>query len=570
MNKLNEDIINIICEYVCEDYQLIDLIDCEYICDYTRLQKNPNPYALIVFLNLVKKYDYFMIFEFKITNPITINAILNYKNTQDIELIDTYHKIFISYIDWDALSSNSNDLAIELLRNNPHKINYLNLSSNTNEQAALLIYDFFMKNSHINIFEKNDKSISNIYNYLFVKQPKELSGNNNDKQTVTKVLLQEHKLRFIYHNIFSLSNDRQFIKYMFRYVNDNKHYQPELIFVHMFNNVNDNIILLLEPLYNFFKCEVFRKAAINMLCSNTNINALNLMLSLINNNMNDNKINWDKLSSNINAIQICENNLNKVNWYKLCQNVNGLDIIKKILSKNPNDKRLKWNLMLKNDNENIYDILSYKLDIDNEFRELNWVDVAISTNKGVLKLLRDVYNKNPNDIKINWNFLCKNKSFEALDMIREKLLNNNNFNNSDYFRNIMSLLIYDLCENENDIAIDIISILMKKNLSVFFDNYNKMMPIIKLIKNSNDRAIDLIDEYWKKIFDRIDTFLLFNLTKNRNKRVINLIEKHMNVDNSKKFYVSLYLLEFNYNVLEYDLEKMKQNRTELNKLLLEV
>ena len=30
--------------------------------------------------------------------------------------------------------------------------------------------------------------------------------------------------------------------------------------------------------------------------------------------------------------------------------------------------------------------------------------VAISTNKGVLKLLRDVYNKNPNDIKIKWNF----------------------------------------------------------------------------------------------------------------------------------------------------------------------
>jgi hypothetical protein len=188
-----------------------------------------------------------------------------------------------------------------------------------------------------------------------------------------------------------MTNDEQFIKYMFKYVNDNNHYQPELIFVHMFNNVNDNIILLLKDLYNFFKCQVFRKAAINMLCSNTNINALKLMLSLINNNINDNKINWDKLSSNINAIQICENNLNKVNWYKLCQNANGLDIIKKILYKNPNDKRLKWNLMLKNDNENIYDILSYKLNIDNEFRELNWVDAAISTNKVVLKLLRVKY-----------------------------------------------------------------------------------------------------------------------------------------------------------------------------------
>jgi hypothetical protein len=554
MNKFNQDIINIICQYVCEDYKLIDLIDCEYICDYTKLQKNPNPYALIVFLDLIKQYDYFNVFGFRITNPITINAILNYKNKQNIELIDKYHKIYISYIDWNALSSNSDDLALELLINNPNKINYLNLSSNKNIKASILIKDAFMKN----LFLLNDNILS-----------------NNDSKvnidiSISQVILPENKFRFIYHNIFSMSNDDQFIKYMFKYVNDNKHYQPELIFVHMFNNVNDNIILLLKDLYNFFKCEVFRKAAINMLCSNTNVNALNLMLSLINNNMNDNKINWDRLSSNINAIKICENNLNKVNWYKLCQNANGLDIIKKILYKNPDDKRLKWNLILKNDNENIYDILSYKLDIDNEFRELNWVDVAISTNKGVLKLLRDVYNNNPNDIKIKWNFLCKNKSFEALDMIREKLLNNNNFNNSDYFRNIMSLLIYDLCENENDIAIDIISILMKKNLSVFFDNYNKMMPIIKLIKNSNDRAIDLIDEYWKKIFDRIDTFLLFNLTKNRNKRVINLIEKHMNVDNSKKFYVSLYLLEFNYNVLEYDLEKMKQNRTELNKLLLEV
>jgi hypothetical protein len=227
--------------------------------------------------------------------------------------------------------------------------------------------------------------------------------------------------------------------------------------------------------------------------------------------------------------------------------------------------------MLKNDNENIYDILSYKLNFDNEFRELNWVDAAISTNKGVLKVLRDVYNNNPNDSKIKWNFLCKNRSFEALDIIRDKLLiNNNNFNNSNYFRNIIILLIYDLCDNENDIAIDIISMLMKTNLSIFFDNYNEMMPIIKLIKNPNDKAIDLIDKYWERIYHRLDTFLFFNLTKNKNKKVIDLIRKNMNVDNNKKFYISLYLLEFNPNILEYNLEKMKENRIELNKLLLKV
>ena len=63
------------------------------------------------------------------------------------------------------------------------------------------------------------------------------------------------------------------------------------------------------------------------------------------------------------------------------------------------------------------------------------------------------------------------------------------------------------------------------------------MPIIKLIKNSNDKVINLIDEYWKRIYDRIGTFLLFNLTKNTNKQVIDLIIKHDDVYNNKKFYI---------------------------------
>ena len=539
MNKFSQDIINIICQYVCEDYKLIDLIECEYICDYTKLQKNPNPYALIVFLDLIKKYDYFNVSSFRITNPITINAILNYKNTQNIELVSKYHKIFISYIDWHALSSNSDDLALELLINNPHKINYLNLSSNKNIKASLLIKDAFMKN-------------------LFW-----LNNSINESLSVSQVILQEHIFRFIYHNIFSMSNDEQFIKYMFKYVNDNKHYQPEFIFVHMFNNVNDNIILLLKDLYNLFKCEVFRKAAINMLCSNTNINALKLMVSLINNNMNDNKLNWDRLSSNINAIEICENNLNRVNWGKFCQNPNGLHIIKKIAYRNPNDKRIKWNLMLDNVNENIYEILSYKLQFDNEFKELNWFSVASSTNKGALKLLRDVYDRNPKDLKIKWEFLCKNKSLQALDILISLV-------NNDISNDINILIIYNLCDNESDIAIDILSILMKTNFGNFFDNYNETMPIIKLIKNSNDKVINLIDEYWKRIYDRIGMFLLFNLTKNTNKRVIDLIIKNDDVYNNKKFYISLYLIEFNPNILEYNLDKMKENRTEMNEFLLKL
>jgi len=549
MNKLNQDIINIICEYVCQDYKLIDLIECEYICDYTKLQKNPNPYALIVFLDLIKQHDYFNVFGFKITNPITINAILNYKNKQNIELVSKYHKIFISYIDWHALSSNSDDLALELLINNQHKINYLNLSSNKNIKASILIKDAFMKN----LFWLN--------NSINESSSGSTSVSTSGSTSVSQVILQENTFRFIYHNIFSMSNDEQFIKYMFKYVNDNNHYQPELIFVHMFNNVNDNIILLLKDLFNFFKCQVFRKAAINMLCSNTNINALKLMLSLINNQMNDNKLNWDRLSSNINAIEICENNLNRINWGKICQNPNGLHIIKKIAYKNPNDKRIKWNLMLDNVNENIYEILSYKFQFDNEFKELNWFSVALSTNKGVLKLLRDVYDRNPKDLKIKWEFLCKNKSFQALDIIKCKLINNIISND------INILIIYNLCDNETDIAIDILSILMKTNFGNFFDNYNEMMPIIKLIKNSNDKVINLLDQYWNRIYDRIGTFLLFNLTKNPNKQVIDLIKNHDDVYNNKKFYISLYLIEFNPNILEYNLDKMKENRTELNELL---
>jgi hypothetical protein len=65
-------------------------------------------------------------------------------------------------------------------------------------------------------------------------------------------------------------------------------------------------------------------------------------------------------------------------------------------------------------------------------------------------------------------------------------------------------------------------------------------------------------------------FLLLNLTKNTNKRVIDLIIKHDDVYNNKKFYISLYLIEFNLNILEYNLDKMKENRIKLNELLLKL
>ncbi len=109
-----------------------------------------------------------------------------------------------------------------------------------------------------------------------------------------------------------------------------------------------------------------------------------------------NKIDWDRVSQNPNAIGLLKANINKINWLFLCSNVNP-EAIKLIR------KRLKY---LRNLSDDEYYDLS-----DSEF--LDWE--RISENPAAIELLEEKINeeKNMPELdnrydKISWALLSAN------------------------------------------------------------------------------------------------------------------------------------------------------------------
>ena len=100
-----------------------------------------------------------------------------------------------------------------------------------------------------------------------------------------------------------------------------------------------------------------------------------------------NKINWNILSFNENAISILEKNLDKINWYNLSENINAISILEKNLDK------VNWNVLSKN--ANAINILKDNLD------KISW----------------DNLSENENIFELDLKFL-KNR----MDIIREELM----------------------------------------------------------------------------------------------------------------------------------------------------
>ena len=74
------------------------------------------------------------------------------------------------------------------------------------------------------------------------------------------------------------------------------------------------------------------------------------MLSILNKNLD--KINWAMLSENLNAIELLSKNLDKINWTSLSSNPNAIELLK------GNQDKIDWNRLSKN--EAIF-VLDYKL-----------------------------------------------------------------------------------------------------------------------------------------------------------------------------------------------------------------
>ena len=156
-----------------------------------------------------------------------------------------------------------------------------------------------------------------------------------------------------------------------------------------------------------------------------------LYLKLLILEKNQDKIDWEELSRNPNAIHLLEKNLDKIDWSYLSTNPKHMHILEKNLDK------IDWEYL--SENPNAIDLLEKNQD------KINWGD--LSENPNAIDLLEKnldkidwVYlSRNPNGIsilennqhKIDWSKLSQNKGTyelnykflkERMDIIREDLM----------------------------------------------------------------------------------------------------------------------------------------------------
>jgi len=122
-----------------------------------------------------------------------------------------------------------------------------------------------------------------------------------------------------------------------------------------------------------------------------NLNAIDLLEN------NQDKVNWSKLSSNHNAIDLLENNQDKVNWSKLSSNHNAIDLIKKQIEYENSLTTEKYNDLYFED-------------------KINWYN--LSKNPNAIELLTN------NQDKIYWKYLSENPN--AINLIKERIKYENN------------------------------------------------------------------------------------------------------------------------------------------------
>ena len=265
------------------------------------------------------------------------------------------------------------------------------------------------------------------------------------------------------------------------------------------------------------------------------------------------KLNWDYLSININAIDLLRENQDKINWRLIFLNENALELIENnkksllkenkdfwnLLSGNPSfsainllekyPEKINWNelssnpsaihILEKNLDKSISSVLSYNPNAIQILKDnphiINWSN--LSTNINAINILEN------NKDKIDWYIILKNPN--AIHLIEEVIYGMNPYitlDDSWNYKYISSLL------SQNTSAIDI----LKKNRTLI--NWKEL--------SRNTNAIKLLETE----LDRIDWDLISS-----NPGAIKLLEQNQDKINWK--YISL-----NENIFELDYKLIKE------------
>jgi len=338
--------------------------------------------------------------------------------------------INIKKLDWDMLSINPN--AIDLLKENKDKINWKYLSINPNAIDLL----------------KENKDKINWYNLSSNPNAIELLKENKDKINYRKLVFNENAIELIKDKI---KEEQKLTEEQY----NNLDYTNKICFDNLSTNTNaigllkkhidkihwtllsrnKNAIDLLiskrleEIANNYDIIEYEPKMQLSKHLLSTNINAINIL------NQDHDIINWEYISQNNNAIHIIENRLkyetnidideyinlqdNKICWKQLSNNINAIKLLKtkikmkerlilkiKITKNNTIEELCKnvnyYKLQLKDKNPKI--IIDYNncclfISIDDT---LDWS--ALSVNINAINILKE------NQNKIDWSSISLNPS----------------------------------------------------------------------------------------------------------------------------------------------------------------
>jgi len=244
-----------------------------------------------------------------------------------------------------------------------------------------------------------------------------------------------------------------------------------------------------------------------------NINAINLLKE------NPDKINWKYLSMNPSAIELLKENQDKIYWYNLSSNPNAIELLKE------NKDKINYRKLVFNENaiELIKDKIKEEQKLtEEEYNNLDYTNKIcfdnLSTNTNAIELLKE------HKDKIHWTLLSKNKN--AIDLLIPKRIEEitNNYDIIEYDPK-MQLSKHLLSTNKNAIKMleqdpDII------NWEYISQNTNAI-PIIenRLKYESNidiDEYINLQDNKicWKQLSNNINAIRLLKTKIKMKERLV--------------------------------------------------
>ena len=145
-----------------EDLQMVDILDWSYL--------SANPSAIELLKSNIDMIDWVSLSTN--TNPLAID-LLRERVKKESKMSKKHYKVWRNKIDWDVLSGNP--IAIDLLRENLHKINWEYLSGNPSAIKFLEEYpntiDWSMLSENPNAIEMLKANPKNIDWYMLCKNP---------------------------------------------------------------------------------------------------------------------------------------------------------------------------------------------------------------------------------------------------------------------------------------------------------------------------------------------------------------------------------------------------------------